>query len=137
MIDITVGDNIKLQRIKKGLTQKELSLMLGTTQQNIAQYESNKRNPKEKTIIKIAEALGVDVSVLYEDVEIQGGIIRNGGWYPRPQWEPTTQEERDWLEKESDRVLLQKIKSLPDIQQAALNVIIEGLFNNQKKDPEQ
>lgn len=54
-----VGENIKRIRNERGFTQKELSKKIGTTQQNLAQYENGKRNPKRETLIKIANALDV------------------------------------------------------------------------------
>ena len=68
-----VGENIKRIRNERGFTQKELSKKIGTTQQNLAQYENGKRNPKIETIYKIADALEVDISELLE----YKTIIRN------------------------------------------------------------
>ena len=56
---MTLGDKIKFIRKEKGLTQKALAKKLETTQQNLAQYENGKRQPKIETIEKIAYALGV------------------------------------------------------------------------------
>lgn len=52
------------------MTQKELSERLGTSQQNLAQYENGKRNPKTQTLIKIAKALNIPVSELAEPMTI-------------------------------------------------------------------
>lgn len=60
----TIGERIKQTRIRKGITQKELAEKLGTTPQNLAQYESGKRNPKLETIKKIAQALNVPLMEL-------------------------------------------------------------------------
>ena len=56
---MNIGDNIKRIRKEKGLTQKQLAKKLGVSQQNLAQYESNKRYPKLATARKIATALDV------------------------------------------------------------------------------
>lgn len=61
----SIGERIKRIRNEKGLTQKELAKMLGTSQQNLAQYERNKRNPKYETVKKIANALEIDIYDLY------------------------------------------------------------------------
>ena len=71
-----VGENIKRIRNERGFTQKELSKKIGTTQQNLAQYENGKRNPKIETIYKIADALEVDISELLEYKTQQSGIFR-------------------------------------------------------------
>lgn len=62
-----IGDKIRKIRLSKGITQKQLSERLNTSQQNLAQYENGKRNPKIATLKKIAGALGVPVSVLSGD----------------------------------------------------------------------
>lgn len=56
-----LGEKIRKLRKEKGMTQKELSAKLGTTPQNLAQYENGKRNPKIETLQKIADALDVKV----------------------------------------------------------------------------
>lgn len=62
-MDKTIGDNIKQFRKDKGLSQKALGNKIGVSQQMIAQYESNKREPKLQTLVKIATAL--DIPVFY------------------------------------------------------------------------
>ena len=63
---MTLGDKIRFIRKEKGLTQKELANKLETTQQNLAQYENGKRQPKIETIKKIAVALGISENRLLE-----------------------------------------------------------------------
>lgn len=67
---MTSGQRIKAARVKAGLTQKELGTKLGVSESFIAQYETDKRNPKKETIVKIADALGVHFLELYSDEEI-------------------------------------------------------------------
>lgn len=62
----TVGENIKRIRKEKGLTQSELGRKLGISQTMIVQYESGRRNPKIETVQKIANALQVPISEIYE-----------------------------------------------------------------------
>lgn len=54
-----IADRIKELRKKKGISQKDLAKKLGTSPQNLAQYESGKRQPKIETLDKIASALSV------------------------------------------------------------------------------
>lgn len=61
---MSIGETIRKIRKEKGMTQKELAKKLGTTPQNIAQYETGKRNAKQETLQKIADALEVDVCEL-------------------------------------------------------------------------
>ena len=66
---MSIGENIKNARKKAGLTQKELAEKMGSTQQNLAQYESGKRNPKLETLNKIAGALEIPVSLLTSSLD--------------------------------------------------------------------
>lgn len=63
---MTVGDRIKEARKRANLTQQEVSDKLGIKVPSYQQYESGKRNPKRETLQKIAEALEVDASDLYD-----------------------------------------------------------------------
>ena len=113
-----LGKNIKTARKNKRLTQQELADLIGKSKSVVQKYESGETEPPTPVIYAISDALEIDAYELYDGVYY--------GW----SWSSTTEEERKELEKESDRILLNKIKSLPDIQQAALNVIIEGLIGN-------
>ena len=64
------GEKIREARQKIGITQKELAERMGTSPQNLAQYENGKRQPKLETLDKIAAALGIDVWELYEGYEL-------------------------------------------------------------------
>jgi transcriptional regulator with XRE-family HTH domain len=70
------ASNLKNCRLAKKLTQKQLSEMLGITQQAYAQYESGKRTPKLDTLRRIAKALDVDWTELVP-VEQQSELIIN------------------------------------------------------------
>ena len=61
------GEMIKHARVKAGLTQSQLAEAVGTTMQNISQYERSIRNPKAATLKKIASALGVSWYELLSD----------------------------------------------------------------------
>lgn len=74
-----IGEKIKEVRKEKELTQRELAERLGTTPQNIAQYETGKRNPKRETLQKIAQALNVPLSDLIPDNEITVKRIEKDG----------------------------------------------------------
>ncbi len=65
-----IGKNIKRIRKEKGVSQKELAERLGTSPQNLAQYENGKRTPKIDTLRKIASALQCQVSDIDESIII-------------------------------------------------------------------
>ena len=128
------GDLIKYHRKEKRISQKELAEKTGLSIGTIQGYEQGRYKPKRVSLEKIAEALEINVEKLLGDDISKAALAdlaKNFGW------QPTTEEERKELEKRSDELLLRKIKALPDMQQVALNIIIEGLFNNsQDADPD-
>lgn len=52
------------QRRRNGMTQKELAKASGLTQSVIARFESKKITPQLDTLLKVASALGCDISVV-------------------------------------------------------------------------
>lgn len=54
-------------RLEKGISQAELAGMIGTQRSNICRLESGTQNPTLDMILKVAAALGKDVSLLLED----------------------------------------------------------------------
>lgn len=58
---MTVGAKIKLARILRGKTQRELGLLIGLPDVRIRQYEIDARTPKEEVIQDISSALGVPI----------------------------------------------------------------------------
>ena len=78
---MTVGEKIKRIRIFRKMTQKELGLAVGLTENRIAQYETNYRTPKKELLNQIAEALHVNSLNFY--VEVSGSaedIIQTFFW---------------------------------------------------------
>lgn len=82
-----IGEKIKEVRKRQGLTQRELAEKMGTTQQNLAQYESGKRYPKLVTIEKIASALKVPLNTLLDG-----------------NWQPYTKEITDSLDTVTEAI---------------------------------
>ncbi len=61
---MNTADRIKAARKSAGLTQKELGERMNISDASITQYESGKRNPKHKTLMRIADALGCTIDYL-------------------------------------------------------------------------
>ena len=64
MDNAIIGKKIKEQRLKAGLTQKELAAKIGRAVITVRQYENRSRAPDLLTRVKIAEAL----KCKYEDI---------------------------------------------------------------------
>lgn len=56
-------------RLEKGISQAELARMVGTQRSNICRLESGAQNPSLDMVLKIAAALGKDVTLLLHDKE--------------------------------------------------------------------
>ncbi len=68
---MSVAENIKRIRKKRGFTQKELGNLCGINEANIRKYENNRQNPKIETLQKIANALEVNVTELLDLPQLQ------------------------------------------------------------------
>lgn len=59
--------NIKLIRIKAGLTQFALAKLMGVTQGTIARWECGSRSITVEQLLKISHALDVDIRKFFGD----------------------------------------------------------------------
>lgn len=72
----TTGRRIKRLRLKKGISQSQLSKRSGITSTLLQQYEYGTRHPKEDQLNKIALALGVAPTMLRPlDVDTVDGLL--------------------------------------------------------------
>ena len=60
------GKLIKEVRLKKGLTQKQLSERCGIADSNIRKYENGHQTPKWETLKRIADALDIGIEELMD-----------------------------------------------------------------------
>lgn len=60
-----VGQNIKIARLKNGLTTKGLSEVTGIPESSLINYETGYRTPRDATKIKLAQALKTPVEDLF------------------------------------------------------------------------
>ncbi|MCY9056028.1 helix-turn-helix domain-containing protein [Bacillus spizizenii] len=58
------GENLKLLRTFKGLSQKELGNTLGLAESTIGMYEKGKRQPDHNKLIEIAVFFDIDIDSL-------------------------------------------------------------------------
>lgn len=72
---MNIGEKIRSFRELRGLTQDQLGKLSGINGGTIRKYELGLRNPKQEQLIKIANGLGIGVSVFYDfDIETLGDI---------------------------------------------------------------
>lgn len=97
---MTIGEKIRVLRKNKGLTQKKLGELSGTSETTIKQYESGKRTPQLEQLVKIADTFLVPVDFFTTDWE---SALKKENW-------KTTEEERRIIAQEHD--LLRHYRSL-------------------------
>lgn len=64
-IAATIGANLRAAREQRGLTQRELALILGRPFMAISRWERGEHRPSDANLIAIAEALELDVAELF------------------------------------------------------------------------
>lgn len=62
---IHIGDNIRIARKRKGLTQEELAGQIGVTSQAVSRWESGAGLPDISMIVPIAQVLSVSTDMLF------------------------------------------------------------------------
>src|SRR5262249_49778161 len=65
LIDVEVGERIRIQRLQSGLSQTSLAEKLGVTFQQVQKYEKGVNRVGAGRLTKIAKVLGVPVSSLF------------------------------------------------------------------------
>ncbi len=58
------GENLKEIRTSKNLTQKQLAILINSTERGIQRYESGERKPNFDAIIALCKALQISADVL-------------------------------------------------------------------------
>lgn len=69
MQDKTIGQRIREERKRQGLTMAQLGEKMGISGSLVGRYERGEENPKMETVVRFADALGILVSGLYSDPE--------------------------------------------------------------------
>ena len=65
---MTIGKNIKAIRNSQKITQADLAEMSGISRSHIGDLEGDRYNPGLETLMKIAQALNTEVSLILEGV---------------------------------------------------------------------
>lgn len=64
-IDKKVGLNIRLERVKRGISQEILADMAGIARSTMGIIERGEQSPSLQTVAKVANALQVDIYKLF------------------------------------------------------------------------
>jgi transcriptional regulator with XRE-family HTH domain len=71
LVDVDVGNRIRLHRLQKGLSQTALAEQLGVTFQQVQKYERGVNRVGAGRLTKIAQVLGVPVTTLFGADDVQ------------------------------------------------------------------
>ena len=64
-VDRKVGMNIRIERIKRGISQEGLADMSGLARSTMGIVERGEQSPSIQTVTKIANALNIDLEKLF------------------------------------------------------------------------
>ncbi|ACL75917.1 helix-turn-helix domain-containing protein [Ruminiclostridium cellulolyticum] len=67
-----IGENLKYLRNVHNKTQQDIAEILKISRQAYTHYESNKREPDIKTLVKLADYYMVSLDMLVGRIKIQG-----------------------------------------------------------------
>jgi transcriptional regulator with XRE-family HTH domain len=71
-VDVLVGQNIRICRLQKGLSQTELGERIGVTFQQIQKYEKGANRVGASRLTQISGVLGVPLPTLFEGAPTAG-----------------------------------------------------------------
>lgn len=66
------GSKLRAIRALRGITQADLAAKAGISQTAVAEFEKDKRDLRTSTVVKLCEALGVQVTYKIDGTEITG-----------------------------------------------------------------
>jgi len=71
-VDKLIGQNIRANRLSRGLTQKKLADKIGVTFQQVQKYEEGANGARGSRLVQIAKALDIPVLELFKGVGFAG-----------------------------------------------------------------
>jgi transcriptional regulator with XRE-family HTH domain len=64
-----LGDELRIARLKAGLTQEELAHRAGVTRNYVSMLELDQSSPTVETLLRVCNALGIKASKVISKVE--------------------------------------------------------------------
>lgn len=65
---VKIGRNIKAERVRKGFSQEQLAEISDTTRHTISMIEIGAQHPKILSLLKIANALNLDINTFFNKI---------------------------------------------------------------------
>lgn len=77
-----IGSNIRMVREAEGISQTELANRVGSNKSAISRYENGLQKPSLDTLMRVADALGVDLVDLLKDktTPLFGNVVSEPDW---------------------------------------------------------
>lgn len=66
----TFGQNLKIERERMGLNQKQLAQKIHTSQQRVSEWERDKVEPTVSNIVAIVHALDISFDDLFDGIDL-------------------------------------------------------------------
>ncbi len=122
---MTLGERIKKVRKALDLTQQEFANQIGTTRNNIAGYETGRREPSVAAIALIITKLNVSEEWLRNET---GEMFQ-----PKPE---TVIDEivQEYKLDDLDRQIIKEFIELPDKDREAIRVYLQSIISARKQD---
>lgn len=70
-----MGNNMRAERVRKGLTQTELANTLGVTQITVSRWESGECEPSAKSLVSMTSLYGCSAEYLLDMVDLPNDRI--------------------------------------------------------------
>lgn len=106
---MSFADNLRAVRHYARLSQRELAALVGVTGPAVAAWETGKAYPRQRTLVKIADALGCTVDDLTSDEPVDLSRVSPPCFAPATQPNEPKTETLAWDEQE----LLGAYRELP------------------------
>jgi len=75
---LTVGLELATQRKRRGLTQAEVAKKIGTSAPQLSRTERRPENANMRTLMRYAEAIGMDLNITLVERASKGSRMRSG-----------------------------------------------------------
>lgn len=108
---VSLSSALKKVREAKGLSQKELANLIGMAQAQYSRIESGKTDPSFSVVVKIAKALGLTISELFQADEI---------------FSDTNSYDKTLMEK------LRLLDSLDEVEKKSIYNLVDSLISKKK-----
>jgi transcriptional regulator with XRE-family HTH domain len=113
--DVALGRRLKSLRVRRGLSQTELGMLLGLSFQQIQKYENATNRLRVSQLWRIADALGVPVTELLEISRAESSEVT------------------DMIDTRTARRLMEAFRGLPSGARRCLAALAEAIAERDEK----